>query len=475
MRKPLLDTSLMTVPFAGAAGIKEVCFIGIGGIGMSALARFFLEQGVAVSGYDKTRTVLTTQLEEAGMQIHYEDSLDYLSRGADIVVYTPAIPADHKELNWYRDNGYTVCKRSDLLQRITDSSLNICIAGTHGKTTTSTLVAHILRYSGMGCNAFLGGIASNYGTNYWSSTTNCCVVEADEYDRSFLKLRPHIALITSMDPDHLDIYGTPEAMEEAFLSFSALVAPEGLLLYKKGLKRAAELRASQKWSYHLQDTTADCRSVGLRVQNGAYQFDVAVGEDLLTGFQLHMGGLHNVENAVAAISIAFLLGVKEEKIKEAIANFKGVQRRFELIGKNEQAIIIDDYAHHPAELKALLEGVRSLYGDTPCTIFFQPHLYTRTRDLATEFGAALDAADQVVLLPIYPARETPIAGVQSELIAAHVKKAAVCILPKEQLTTWIKTDLKKNEEQKRIYITAGAGDIDQVLPSLRQLFSISCN
>ncbi|MFN6228001.1 MAG: Mur ligase domain-containing protein, partial [Bacteroidota bacterium] len=268
MKKPLLDTSLLAVPFKGAAGIKEVCFIGIGGIGMSALARFFLEQGVAVTGYDKTRTMLTAQLEEAGMQIHYKDSLEYLSRGADIVVYTPAIPTDHLELNWYRDNGYTVYKRSDLLQRITEGSFNICIAGTHGKTTTSTLVAHILRYSGIGCNAFLGGIASNYGTNYWSSTTNCCVVEADEYDRSFLKLRPHLALITAMDPDHLDIYGTAEAMEEAFLSFSSLVASGGLLLYKKGLKRTEALRAPQLLSYHLHDTSADCRSIGLRVQEG---------------------------------------------------------------------------------------------------------------------------------------------------------------------------------------------------------------
>ena len=475
MRKPFIDTSLMTVPFVGAAGIKEVCFIGIGGIGMSALARFFLEQGVAVSGYDKTRTALTIQLEEAGIQIHYEDSLEYLSRSADIVVYTPAIPADHKELNWYRENGFTVYKRSDLLQRITENSLNICIAGTHGKTTTSTLVAHILRYSGMGCNAFLGGIASNYETNYWSSATNCCVVEADEYDRSFLKLRPHIALITAMDADHLDIYGTPEAMEEAFLAFSALTAPEGFLLYKKGLKRAAELRATQQLSYHLQDTTADCKSVGLRVQNGAYRFDVAVGEDLLAGFQLHMGGLHNVENAVAAISIAWLLGIEVEKIKEAIANFKGVQRRFELIWQGEQVVLIDDYAHHPAELRALLEGVRSLHGDTPCTIFFQPHLYTRTRDLALEFGNALDEADEVVLLPIYPAREMPIAGVQSELIAAHIHKAAVRVLPKEEVVGWITKDLSKNEKQKKVYITAGAGDIDQLLPSLQQLLSTSCN
>lgn len=475
MSKLLLDTSLLTVPFAGAAGIKEVCFIGIGGIGMSALARFFLEQGVTVTGYDKTRTALTIQLEDAGIQIHYEDGLDQVSRSAAIVVYTPAIPADHKELNWYRENGYTLYKRSDLLQRITASSLNICIAGTHGKTTTSTLVAHILRHSKMGCNAFLGGIASNYETNYWSSTTNCCVVEADEYDRSFLKLQPHIALITSMDPDHLDIYGTPEAMEEAFIAFSKLISPAGVLLYKKGLHRATSLEATHKLSYHLQDITADCRSVELHVEDGTYRFDVVVAGDLLKGFQLHMGGLHNVENAVAAISIAWLMGIEEEKIKEAIANFKGVQRRFELIWQSKQVVLIDDYAHHPAELTALVAGVRSLHGDTSCTIIFQPHLYSRTRDLAAAFGAALDAADQVILLPIYPAREIPLEGVSSELIASHIKNARVSMLPKEQVTTWVANDLKRNENQKRIYLTAGAGDIDQLLPSLRQLLSISCN
>jgi len=475
MRKPLLDTRLLTRPFEGVVGIKEVCFIGIGGIGMSALARFFLEKGIAVTGYDKTRTELTMQLEGAGIPIHYEDSIDQLSGTADLVVYTPAIPADHLELNWYRNNGYALYKRSDLLQRITDGSLNICIAGTHGKTTTSTLVAHILRQSGMGCNAFLGGIASNYGTNYWGSATNCCVVEADEYDRSFLKLRPHIALITAMDPDHLDIYGTPEMMEEAFISFSKLIAPQGVLLYKKGLSRAASLAATQQLSYHLQDGTADCRSVGLTVQNGAYQFDVVVAGDLLTGFQLHMGGLHNVENAIAAISMAWLLGIEEEKVKMAIANFKGVQRRFELIWQSDQVVLIDDYAHHPAELAALLEGVRSLHGSISCTIFFQPHLYSRTRDLAADFGAALDTADQVVLLPIYPARETPMEGVCSELIASHIKKATVSLLPKEQVATWVANDLRMNEKQKRIYITAGAGDIDQLLPSLCQLLNTSCN
>ena len=309
MKKMVVDTTLLNQPFQGTEGIKEICFVGIGGIGMSALARFFLERGVNVSGYDKTKTALTTQLEEQGMFIHYEDNIDRVNKKADVIVYTPAIPGDHQELNWYKKNGYTIWKRSDLLQRITESSLNICIAGTHGKTTTSTLVAHILRNSGKGCNAFLGGIASNYGTNYWSSSMNCCVVEADEYDRSFLKLKPHIALITAMDPDHLDIYGTAAEMEEAFLQFSGLVATNGLLIYKQGLKRASALRASQSCSYHLNDTRADCYATALEVKNGSYHFSVMVNGKNLPGFQLSMGGLHNVENTVAAVAIANWMGV----------------------------------------------------------------------------------------------------------------------------------------------------------------------
>ena len=468
MKKMVVDTALLNQPFQGTEGIKEICFVGIGGIGMSALARFFLERGVNVSGYDKTKTALTTQLEEQGMFIHYEDSIDRVNKKADVIVYTPAIPGDHQELNWYKKNGYTIWKRSDLLQRITESSLNICIAGTHGKTTTSTLVAHILRNSGLGCNAFLGGIASNYETNYWSSPTNCCVVEADEYDRSFLKLKPHIALITAMDPDHLDIYGTAAEMEEAFLQFSGLVATNGLLIYKQGLKRAAALRASQLCSYHLSDSTADCYATDLKVENGSYHFSVVVSGKTITGFQLSMGGLHNVENTVAAIAIANWMGVGEDKIKAAVASFRGVQRRFQVLYKSDRRVLIDDYAHHPAELQALITGVRSLYGAKKCVIIFQPHLYTRTSDLSKEFGEALALADQVVLLPIYPARELPIEGVTSELIKKAITQKPVVIIEKDELVNWL-TDAIKYEKEQTIYITAGAGDIDQLLPSIKKL------
>ena len=468
MNQIVVNTDLLRSPFKGTEGIDQICFVGIGGIGMSALARFFLERGIRVSGYDKTRTALTQQLEKQGMNIHYEDQIENVDKEATVVVYTPAIPGDHQELNWYKKNGYTVWKRSDLLQRITDSSLNICIAGTHGKTTTSTLVAHILRDSQMGCNAFLGGIASNYETNYWSSRTNCCVVEADEYDRSFLKLKPQVAVITAMDPDHLDIYGTAAEMEEAFLQFSSLVAPDGLLIYKKGLKRATELRAKQLCSYHLSDTTADCYATDLKVEKGSYHFSVHVCGKTLAGFELSMGGLHNVENTVAAVSIASMLGIEESKIKKAVASFRGVQRRFEVIWKDANRVWIDDYAHHPAELQALITGVRSLYGSKKCTIIFQPHLYTRTRDLAKEFGEALSGADEVILLPIYPARELPIEGVSSELIKQNINDKPVSLFDKNQVLSWFTEEMKKENEQN-IIITAGAGDIDQLLPTMKNI------
>lgn len=468
MKQIVVNTDLLRSPFKGTEGIDQICFVGIGGIGMSALARFFLERGIRVSGYDKTRTALTQQLEKQGMNIHYEDQIENVDKEATVVVYTPAIPGDHQELNWYKKNGYTVWKRSDLLQRITDSSLNICFAGTHGKTTTSTLVAHILRDSQMGCNAFLGGIASNYETNYWSSRTNCCVVEADEYDRSFLKLKPQVAVITAMDPDHLDIYGTAAEMEEAFLQFSSLVAPDGLLIYKKGLKRATELRAKQLCSYHLNDTTADCYAKDLKVEKGSYHFSVHVCGKTLAGFELSMGGLHNVENTVAAVSIASMLGIEESKIKKAVASFRGVQRRFEVIWKDANRVWIDDYAHHPAELQALITGVRSLYGSKKCTIIFQPHLYTRTRDLAKEFGEALSGADEVILLPIYPARELPIEGVSSELIKQNINDKPVALFDKNQVLSWFTEEMKKENEQN-IIITAGAGDIDQLLPTMKNI------
>jgi UDP-N-acetylmuramate--alanine ligase len=471
MSNSFIHTNLLTQAFRGTEGIREVCFIGIGGIGMSALARFFVAQGVKVSGYDKTPSALTRELEQAGIEIHYEEDLTKLAKSADLIVYTPAIPSTHKELTWYRENGYTLWKRSDLLQKITQHSLNICIAGTHGKTTTTTLVAHILRESGFGCNAFLGGIAANYGTNYWGSTTNCCVVEADEYDRSFLKLQPHVALISAMDPDHLDIYGTVEAMEQAFIDFTSLIPSVGLLVYKQGLKRAENLKAPQKLSYHLQDTTADCYAANLEVRAGRYYFQIVLKEQVIGNFELSMGGLHNVENAVGAIAIAYALKIPVEAIAKAIASFKGVQRRFEKVLETDQLVLIDDYAHHPAELTALLKGVRSLYGNTRCTILFQPHLYSRTRDLSSTFAEALSEADRVILLPIYPARELPMEGVSSALIADKMEMGKVQQFNNTALLQWVESEFKKELKpgSKEILILAGAGDIDQLVKPIKEI------
>src|SRR5882757_6006073 len=333
-------------------GGRGVYFIGIGGIGMSALARYFNAKGIKVSGYDKTETNLTKQLVAEGIGVHYKDDIQFIDKAAQLVVYTPAVPKDHAELNYYRQNNYTVVKRSDVLGAITNNTFNICVAGTHGKTTTSTMVAHILRHSGYGCNAFLGGIAVNYNSNFWSSEKNVCVVEADEYDRSFLKLSPDVAIITAMDADHLDIYGTAENVEQAFIDFSAKVKPGGLLLRKFGLKRGGELKADHQLSYDLQNANADVYANNIKTDNGSYRFDVVMKDPKATGWilndvVLHMGGLHNIENALSAISVAHHLKIEDEKIKAAVADFKGIKRRFEYIIKNEERVYIDDYAHHP--------------------------------------------------------------------------------------------------------------------------------
>ena len=305
---------------------------------MSALARYFRSKGTVVSGYDRTPSTLTKQLVEEGIEVHYEDNIEFIDKSADLVVYTPAIPKDHKELNYCKDNNYPVVKRSDVLGAITNSSFNICIAGTHGKTTTSTMVAHILRHSGYGCNAFLGGIAVNYDSNFWSSEKDVCVVEADEYDRSFLKLNPNVAVITAMDPDHLDIYGTKENVEQAFIDFSARVKEGGLLLSKYGMGRTAELKASRHMTYHGQNEKADVHAANIKMNNGSYRFDVKIKETKLSDIELHMGGQHNIENVTAAIAIAYDLGITEDRIRLAVAEFRGVKRRFEYIVKNERQV-----------------------------------------------------------------------------------------------------------------------------------------
>jgi UDP-N-acetylmuramate--alanine ligase len=451
--------------------IRSVYFIGIGGIGMSAIARFFHLNGIKVSGYDRSESGLIKELVAEGMDIHFEENVEVIPKDIDMVVYTPAVPKDHKELVFYQQNGYKVVKRSDVLEMITKSSFNICIAGTHGKTTTTTMIAHLLNDSGYGCNAFLGGISVNYGTNFFSSERNVCVVEADEYDRSFLKLRPDIAVISAMDPDHLDIYGTVEAMEQAFIDFSKKVKPGGFLISKFGLKRGKELVASKHMTYSLQNESADAYAENIRMQNGSYEFDVVINDKKLEDITLHMGGMHNVENAVAAITVASSLEIENEKIKAAVESFKGVKRRFEYIIKNDRIVFIDDYAHHPEELRALINGAKTLFRQKKCAIIFQPHLYTRTKDLANEFAEVLDLADEIVLLPIYPARELPIEGVNSEMILKRMQNENKRAMSKEGLFKWIRDKYSEdiNKEFGEVLITAGAGDIDLIVEPIKEI------
>jgi UDP-N-acetylmuramate--alanine ligase len=461
----------------GGAGLpagSTVYFIGIGGIGMSAVARYFHSKGIKVSGYDKTQTPLTKELEQTGINIHYEENTEMIPKEAKLVVYTPAIPKEHKELMYYQQNGYKVVKRSDVLQIITESSFNICVAGTHGKTTISTMIAHLLRDSGYGCNAFLGGISGNYGTNFWSSEKNCCVIEADEYDRSFLKLSPDVAVISSMDADHLDIYGTAEEMEKSFIEFGSKVKEGGLLVSKFGLKRSKELSATGKnVKYSLQNESAGVYAANIRMSNGTYEFDVMMPDNMIENVVLNMGGMHNVENAIAAITVANHLGIENDKIRAAVSSFKGVKRRFEYIIPplpGGAVVFIDDYAHHPEELKALISGAKTLFKNKKCTVIFQPHLYTRTRDLADGFAVSLDLADEVVLLPIYPARELPIAGVTSEMILQKMSIDERSVIAKEELLNWMENEYAKtiNKEFGEILITAGAGDIDTLVQPIKE-------
>lgn len=451
--------------------IGVVYFIGIGGIGMSALARFFKSRDMKVSGYDKTPSVLTRELETEGINIHYEDNLDLIPKEVDLIVYTPAIPEEHQELKYYRSNGYQVYKRSDVLKLLTKSSFNICIAGTHGKTTITTMIAHLLRDSGYGCTAFLGGISANYGTNFWSSNNAVCVVEADEYDRSFLKLNPDIAIITAMDADHLDIYGTPEAMEQAFIEFSNKLKQGGLLINRFGLKRGSELKAERHITYSLQNVEANAYATNIKLKQGGYEFDVIIGNKKIEQVRLNMGGMHNVENVIAAISVASSLDIDSNKIKAAVESFKGVKRRFEYIIKNDHIVFVDDYAHHPEELRALIQGAKSLFEGKKCTIIFQPHLYSRTRDLAEGFAEVLSYADQVILLPIYPARELPISGVSSEMIIDKMSLSQCKVLNKEELMEWIKNQYMPsvNRDLGEIIITAGAGNIDMLVSPIKEI------
>ena len=466
----------MQMPDPAKTGLVHI--VGIGGIGMSAIARYFLSKGIAVSGYDKTETDLTKALQAEGISIHYSEDVDAIPKDVALVVYTPAVPKDHAELVFYQTNGYKVVKRSDVLQAISESSFNVCIGGTHGKTTITTMVAHILRHSGYGCNAFLGGISVNYNTNFWSSKNNVCVIEADEYDRSFLKLSPDIAVITAMDADHLDIYGDEKTLQDAYVEFGSKVKEGGLLIGKFGLKRLKETGVENRWTYSLQNEFADAYAADVKIEEGGYRFDIFLKDRVLSNCELRIGGMHNVENAVAAVAVASSLKIDDEKIKAALAAFKGVRRRFEYVippkkfseGAYVEPVLVDDYAHHPEELRALLTSVRSLFPQRVVTVVFQPHLFSRTRDLADGFADALSIADRVILLPIYPARERPIEGVTSELILKGVERDDKQVLSKEEFLAWMKEHAKSiDKEFGEVMVMAGAGDIDALVQPVKEL------
>ena len=441
--------------------LHSVYFIGIGGIGMSAIARFFKQRQVQVSGYDKTPTPLTLQLQQEGIDVHYTEDISLVNQEADLVIYTPAIPANHKELVWFQQQSYKVVKRSDVLQMISEQMQAICVAGTHGKTTISTLIAHILRHTDYGCNAFLGGISANYNVNYWSSDKQVAVIEADEYDRSFLKLFPHIAVVTAMDADHLDIYGTVEEMERCYVAFISQI--KDTLIYKHGIKHSATFQVPHKFSYSLQNDAAYYYAADIQMQQGGYTFNFCKQENVIGAVTLHIGGLHNIENTIAALAVCDRLKLDFNKVVAAVLDFKGVKRRFEYIVKTKSLVYIDDYAHHPEELSMLLQSAKALFPNKKVSVVFQPHLFSRTRDFVEGFAKSLDIADEVILLDIYPARELPIEGVTSQILLDKMTVNNKHLFSKESVLQWVE------HAQIEVLITAGAGDIDQLVNPIKLL------
>jgi len=444
--------------------IKKAYFIGIGGIGMSALARHFNSEGVQVFGYDKVKTGLTKQLEKEGMELNYEDAVKNIPDGVDLVVYTPAIPKEHRQLNYFLQKKFTVIKRSEVLQDITDDKFTIAVGGSHGKTSVTTMIAHVLKDTGYDCTAFLGGISLNYNSNYLRGKNDIVVVEADEFDRSFLRLNPNIAVITAVDTDHLDIYGSLKNIEDAFVEFTQKVKPSGWVVAQNKVSIIPKIKNRKLITYSFSDSSATYFARNAALQRGICTFDIA-GFDGVTGMTLQTGGKHNVENALAAYTVARQLGIDKGKIRKALAAFRGVRRRFEYVIKRDDFVFIDDYAHHPEEIKALLDAVRMMYPGKKITAVFQPHLYSRTKDLHREFAASLDKADEVILLGIYPAREKSMPGVSSEMIAREMKNKNRRVIAKEELISFLKG--KKLE----VLLTIGAGDIDTMVEPIKKLFS----
>ncbi|GHT18167.1 UDP-N-acetylmuramate--L-alanine ligase [Bacteroidia bacterium] len=444
-------------------------FLGIGGIGMSAIARYYNTKGMRVAGYDRVQSTLTKELADENITIVYDDALSavplqFLDLKNTLIVRTPAVPATHPQLQYFEKKGFTIKKRAEILGEITANSKAICVAGTHGKTTTSTMIAHLLQQSKVQCSAFLGGIANNYGTNLLlSNESNYVVVEADEYDRSFHHLSPYFAIITSADPDHLDIYGTPEAYCEAFEFFTSLIKAGGALLMRKDVKINPKLKKNVKFYTYSMTEKADFYAENIRFEKKELMFDFVAPTDRIADVHLGVPVQINVENAVAAMAVAWLMGVTKEELRTGISSFSGIYRRFNPVFKNEKTIFIDDYAHHPEELRASIQSIRQLYPEKQITGIFQPHLYTRTRDFASEFAEVLSLLDELILLDIYPAREEPIAGVSSELILNKVTIKNKTICDKKDLISM----LEKRDLQ--VLLTLGAGDIENLVPQIKEM------
>ncbi|MCV9387126.1 UDP-N-acetylmuramate--L-alanine ligase [Reichenbachiella ulvae] len=450
--------------------VHSVYFLGIGGIGMSAIARWFHANGYAVSGYDRTSTVLTRRLEEEGIAIHYQDDVSLISdrvqedKQGSLIIYTPAVPKDLKELNYFQSEGYEIYKRSQVLGMLTQSKFTIAVAGTHGKTTTSSMVAHLLKAMGVDCSAFVGGIMSNYDSNLLiGQNDDVMVVEADEFDRSFLTLHPDVAIITATDADHLDIYGDRDALKDSFKAFIQNIKKDGKLFLEDKVAKDLDLKEQEGLTiqtYGLK--TGDIQASNLTIDQGDFCFDYISEDRKVDGLKLSMSGFHNVSNAIAALSTVLPFEKENEKVQQALASYKGVKRRFEYIIKSEDMVFIDDYAHHPEEINALLKSVRAIYPEKEMTVIFQPHLFSRTRDFMDGFAESLSLADRVLLLDIYPARELPIEGVTSAVIKEKIENTEVL--------SYVKDDVLQYFDNKRpeLLLTVGAGDIDTLVQPIKE-------
>ena len=451
-----------------AKDIKAVYFVGAGGIGMSAIARYFISRGVVVAGYDKTPSELTRRLEIEGALIHYEENVDEIPHACRhkescLVIYTPAIPETHQELAYFRANGFTIQKRAQVLGTLTMQMKGLCVAGTHGKTTTSTMCAHIMHQSHLDCNAFLGGISKNYGTNYILSPSDYVVIEADEFDRSFHWLRPHMSVITSTDPDHLDIYGTKEAYLESFRHYTELIQPGGALIVHRGLEMKEALQEGVR-RYDYSRDEGDFHAENIRIANGGITFDFVSPIENIPNIELGQPVPINIENGVAAMAMAQLAGCTAEELRIGMRTYGGVDRRFDFKIKTSKLVFLSDYAHHPKEIYQSARSLRELYQDRHITAIFQPHLYTRTRDFYQDFAEALSQLDEVILTEIYPARELPIEGVTSKLIYDHLKPGVKKqLIQKDEVM-----DLVKNRSFD-VLVVLGAGDLDNMVPQITKV------